>query len=146
MPGSHCLVHVPEWGSLGMRLGNLKKCNPLNKKNKNKKVESNENSKKSHLSLLLTPSAIAWAIPNLGTFLTQSGLKDTIVAERWPASTLSVHFSGLSIQFRDGYFRSSCWICDWHPYSKKEVVILTINLLCWLQMSEPVSCMDTVNC
>ena len=31
-------------------------------------------------------------------------------------------------------------------HSKNEVVILTINLLCWSQMSEPVSCMDTVNC
>ena len=31
-------------------------------------------------------------------------------------------------------------------HSKNEVVILTISLSCWLQMSEPVSCMDTVNC
>ena len=31
-------------------------------------------------------------------------------------------------------------------HSKKEVVILNNSLSCWLQMSEPVSCMDTVNC
>ena len=30
-------------------------------------------------------------------------------------------------------------------YSKKRIVILAMNLLCWLQMSEPVWCMDTVN-
>ena len=30
-------------------------------------------------------------------------------------------------------------------HSKKRIVILTINLLCWSQMSEPIWCMDTVN-
>ena len=31
-------------------------------------------------------------------------------------------------------------------HSKNRTVVLTINLLCWLQMSEPIWCMDTVNC
>ena len=32
------------------------------------------------------------------------------------------------------------------PHSKNSIVTLTINLSCWLQMSEPIWCMDTVNC
>ena len=38
------------------------------------------------------------------------------------------------------------FIADSRLHNKNEVVILTISLSCWLQMSEPVSCMDTVNC
>ena len=39
-----------------------------------------------------------------------------------------------------------CYQLRFYTHSKNEVVILTINLLCWSQISEPVSCMDTVNC
>ena len=32
------------------------------------------------------------------------------------------------------------------PHSRNRIVILTIILPCWLWMSEPIWCMDTVNC
>ena len=51
--------------------GNFGEMQPLEQKT----VEDKENSKESHSSLSLTPSAMAWAMPNLGTFLAQSGLK-----------------------------------------------------------------------
>ena len=69
-PGCHCHVHVLEWGSVGMRLDNLEVPEKWNHYKNCPKQR-----KKSHWLLLLTPSAMAWAMPNLGTFLAQSGLK-----------------------------------------------------------------------
>ena len=147
---------------LGMRLGNLDKCNPRKKKN-SRKQKKNRRRVIHHCHSLQVPwhgqyqtwehslPRVVWSDPsdisshlynacrterwvvNAFIFRTQQWLYTTV---RWLAWNLPVHFSSLSIQFRDGYFWSSCWICDRHLVAIERLQSCFRRLTCLMVSNE----------
>ena len=69
-----------------------------------------------------------------------------VLIPRQTSILLMGHFQLKIKNYLSAVGRTSASGLSHHVHSKSEVVVLTINLSCWSQMSEPVSCMDTVNC